>query len=533
MKLFASCLVVAAASERSKTELKKKQTGTVSSDRSEFTHPAETIPCSEWEYNFNNLHENWTYQFNVTIENIDNGDSGRVTINRYEQAMFCHIDFGAACGDRGVDVQLTNLNVDVDYNGDYDYDHLTWGMNKTGCGDTIHFEWTNSSNEKAETVGQCGCLGDYYHPTCIHGRDLTQPPWNDVNYFQFETEQPKKYELIGTNARFVLETDWWYAGGHVSFDWQCKASVEETVCDEGWTKFAYGSLSESCFKVVSEGSRADEAVQVCTDVGAELPVPRNLPENDDFKDIITSFGHHLWNGVHINANDLEVEGEWRDSNGNLLTFFDWHHGNHATWLPSLQPDNYQGLDHYVHISEKKVYTNGNYMGTTIAWNDHKANLNAKVICQKEPNKVNPGRDVSERLTALKDKAIEVVELAGWEKNSPLWRRVSNKLSTLSGKVDKKRTDLIEKGCDFPAHWDWKEYQASQEDDRFNRDDPCKATQQIFLGFDRWVEIYTKDCKKPDDKQLNFHKSKVNQLNKLRNKLFLELECTKYINKYNL
>ena len=154
---------------------------------------------------------------------------------------------------------------------------------------------------------------------------------------------------------------------------------------------------------------------MCIDADAELPVPRTLQENDDFKDIITSFGHHKWNGVHINANDLEVEGEWRDSNGELLTFFDWHHGNHEMWKPSLQPDNHAGTDHYVHIAEKKVYTNGNYMGTTIKWNDHKANLNAKVICQRKPQKVS--RDVSERLTALKEKALEVVELGGWEKEN--------------------------------------------------------------------------------------------------------------------
>ena len=156
---------------------------------------------------------------------------------------------------------------------------------------------------------------------------------------------------------------------------------------------------------------------MCKDADAELPVPRSIQENDDFGDIITSFGHHKWNGVHINANDVEVEGEWRDSNGKLLTFFDWHHGNHAMWKPSLQPDNYQGLDHYVHVAEKKIYVNGKYQGTTIKWNDHKANLNAKVICERKPQKVNSGRDASERLTALTEKALEVVELSGSEKEN--------------------------------------------------------------------------------------------------------------------
>ena len=60
-----------------------------------------------------------------------------------------------------------------------------------------------------------------------------------------------------------------------------------------------------------------------------------------------------------------------------------------------------------------------------------------------------------------------------------------------------------------------------------------AIQQIFLGFSRWMEIYTKDCLKPDSKQLNFSKKKTNQLNKLRNKLFVEMQCDKYIKKYDL
>ena len=72
-----------------------------------------------------------------------------------------------------------------------------------------------------------------------------------------------------------------------------------------------------------------------------------------------------------------------------------------------------------------------------------------------------------------------------------------------------------------------------EDERYNREDPCKAVQQIFLGFSRWIEIYTNDCRKPDDKRLKFHGQKVRQLNKLRNKMFLDMQCEKYINKYDL
>ena len=60
-----------------------------------------------------------------------------------------------------------------------------------------------------------------------------------------------------------------------------------------------------------------------------------------------------------------------------------------------------------------------------------------------------------------------------------------------------------------------------------------AVQQIFLGFSRWIEIYTRDCKKPIDKRLQYHSNKVVQLNKIRDKMFVDMQCDKYINKYDL
>ena len=60
-----------------------------------------------------------------------------------------------------------------------------------------------------------------------------------------------------------------------------------------------------------------------------------------------------------------------------------------------------------------------------------------------------------------------------------------------------------------------------------------ATQQVFLGFSRWMEIYTKHCKKSGDAQLKFQKQKVKQLNVLRNKMFVDMQCAHYIEKYDL
>ena len=153
-------------------------------------------------------------------------------------------------------------------------------------------------------------------------------------------------------------------------------------------------------------------------------------------------------------------------------------------------------------------------------------------------KCNEGVNPSARLDALTEKALEVVELGGWPKTnqwaSSFYNRVQNKLQNVAKSANTKRKQLMKKGCAFPEHWDWQEYLASQtEGTRYNQEDPCMATQQVFLGFSRWIEIYTKDCKKSENKQLNFHKQKVRQVNKIRNKMFVDMECAKYIKKYDL
>ena len=74
-----------------------------------------------------------------------------------------------------------------------------------------------------------------------------------------------------------------------------------------------------------------------------------------------------------------------------------------------------------------------------------------------PSKENP----EDRLEALKEKVLEIVIQAGWEENSPLYNRVQKKTSIVSAKSKTKRFSLMdEKGCEFPAHWDWQEYQVN-------------------------------------------------------------------------
>ena len=78
-----------------------------------------------------------------------------------------------------------------------------------------------------------------------------------------------------------------------------------------------------------------------------------------------------------------------------------------------------------------------------------------------------------------------------------------------------------------------EFKESQTDDRYNRDDLCKAVEQVFLGFKRWIEIYAGDCRKSTEVQVQFLNRKSIKLDRLRDKMFVHMQCDKYINKYDL
>ena len=60
-----------------------------------------------------------------------------------------------------------------------------------------------------------------------------------------------------------------------------------------------------------------------------------------------------------------------------------------------------------------------------------------------------------------------------------------------------------------------------------------ATEQIFLGFKRWIEIYAGDCRKSAEVQVRYLNRKSAKLDMLRNKMFVDMQCDKYIKKYDL
>ena len=138
-------------------------------------------------------------------------------------------------------------------------------------------------------------------------------------------------------------------------------------------------------------------------------------------------------------------------------------------------------------------------------------------------------------------------LGGWKSGSGFASRVGKVLERTSNDATWRRKAWTRVGCQFPAHWDLQAYlvsfncfnalfqskfKDSQTNNRYNRDDPCLAVEQIFLGFKRWIEIYAGDCRKLPEIQVRFLNRKSIKLNLLRDKMCVDMQCDKYINKYD-
>ena len=147
---------------------------------------------------------------------VDNITNGQVTIDDYVGSAYCYVNIGPNC-DYGVEVEIVYMAVQNWVNDDvdpYEYD---------GCGDTIHFTWLSKDGSNQEqTDPQCGCLGDENHPTCNH-------PEFDYEFQQYyglmQTQQPTKYNLIGTDVKLVLDSGATYHNGKIQVDWKCISST--------------------------------------------------------------------------------------------------------------------------------------------------------------------------------------------------------------------------------------------------------------------------------------------------------------------
>ena len=72
------------------------------------------------------------------------------------------------------------------------------------------------------------------------------------------------------------------------------------------------------------GSHAiSNAESICTAAGATVPLPRNEIENDDYS---SAFVYFNVANVALGISDVTTEGEWRDFNGNEISFTKWNSG---------------------------------------------------------------------------------------------------------------------------------------------------------------------------------------------------------------
>ena len=97
-------------------------------------------------------------------------------------------------------------------------------------------------------------------------------------------------------------------------------------------------------------------------VNAKVPLPKNYQENDDLYQAIRQLG---LKSAALDGTDLAKEGEWRDSTGQLISFFNWQPG---------QPDNILKKEHYLHYHA--------WWGKK--WNDNPGSREENIVCQMKP-----------------------------------------------------------------------------------------------------------------------------------------------------
>ena len=94
----------------------------------------------------------------------------------------------------------------------------------------------------------------------------------------------------------------------------------------------------------------------------------NTQEAADFYEAVKDLGKKkglTLTAAFLDGTDQVKEGDWRDSNGNKITYFNW---------ADAQPDNANGNEHFLHIHPS-------FDGK---WNDATADRKSFIICQRDP-----------------------------------------------------------------------------------------------------------------------------------------------------
>ena len=109
-------------------------------------------------------------------------------------------------------------------------------------------------------------------------------------------------------------------------------------CPAGWERF-FISGDEKCLRFFGT-HLISNAESVCDEEGGTLPLPYDQEQQDDYLTAFTQIRQGLFHqtDVAIGANDVNVEGEWRDFHGNELEYTNWAHG---------EPNDFQDEDYAV------------------------------------------------------------------------------------------------------------------------------------------------------------------------------------------
>merc|ERR1712003_449305 len=108
-----------------------------------------------------------------------------------------------------------------------------------------------------------------------------------------------------------------------------------------------------------------------------------------------------------------------------------------------------------------------------------------------------GNSVELKLDKLLDKIDEIFDT--WATKQEKTQNLRDKWEDMSIKFSDKYVKL-QKHCNFPSTWKDVDYENAV--DRYDRDDPCKAMDQMVKGFEKWANTFTSDCRKIGDGSQN-------------------------------
>ena len=135
-----------------------------------------------------------------------------------------------------------------------------------------------------------------------------------------------------------------------------KRPLQTTETD--WTEFTIGN-KKTYLKLIGK-TRLDQALKVCQQFNAKLPLPKNEQEDTDLYKAFQALGV---NGGAVDGNDVAKEGKWVDSSGQALTYTNWYPG---------QPSNHD-IENYLEYAANELKGQ---------WNDADHDHVSYLVCER-------------------------------------------------------------------------------------------------------------------------------------------------------